>query len=365
MSRKQSGLAPRLIEWERVRRIATNVSARDRDSLLVAQDGLNERYARMVDRSGALIADYVGQPSPVGARSVHVFDRAAWIDANIANFELLFESIERINTQLHRNGTVGTRLLGEVNRLVLSGQMGVLMGFLARRVLGQYDLTLLGREPLTTGGRLYFVEPNIAGLQRRLGLDGSEFRLWISLHETTHAFEFEAHPWLRTHMNGLLTRYLDSVGADLLSSFGSSSGLVGFARRLGANLRQGGHMLEMLMSAEQRDVFRQLQALMCLVEGYSNHVMDAVGQHLLLSYGPMKRRFEERVRRRSATERLFARVTGLDLKLEQYALGERFVNEVVARRGIPFANRAWQSAWHLPTLDEVRAPERWIARIGR
>ena len=81
--------------------------------------------------------------------------------------------------------------------------MGVLLGYLARRVLGQYDLSLLGREP-RCAGRLYFVEPNIAGVQQELGLDDEDFRLWIALHETTHAFEFEAYPWVREYFNTML-----------------------------------------------------------------------------------------------------------------------------------------------------------------
>lgn len=366
-SRKQAGPAPRLIEWDRVRQVAHNLSNRDGAGRLVVRDGLVDRYREMVQRSGDLIARYVGKEFLSDASAVHVFDRSEWIDANIANFQLLFEPIEQIHDRLQLNGTVGTRLLGEVNRLVLSGQLGLLMGVLARRVLGQYDMALLGREPLPTGGKLYFVEPNIAGLQARLGLDANEFRMWISLHETTHAFEFEAHPWLRTHMNGLLSRYFDSISSDLLS-VERGGGLIGLLRRVGENtLRNGAterrHAVEMVMSPEQREIFRQLQALMCLIEGYSNHMMDHVGESLLDSYRIMKARFEQRLQHRTLGERLFAKVTGLEMKLEQYALGERFVNHVVASQGIDVMNRVWESAWHLPTIDEVREPDRWIRRI--
>jgi putative hydrolase len=103
---------------------------------------------------------------------------------------------------------------------------------------------------------------------------------------------------------------------------------------------------------------------MCLLEGYSNHVMDEVGRRLLPTYPRMKHLFDQRRQRRSVGEQLFAKLTGLDLKYEQYVLGERFVNEIVRSRGLTFANRVWSSAWHLPTLDEIREPARWIERIG-
>ena len=96
---------------------------------------------------------------------------------------------------------------------MLSGQMGLLLGYLGQRVLGQYDLSLLGREPVTEG-RLYFVEPNMASLVRRYHLPEEEFRAWIALHEVTHAFEFEGHPWAREYMNTLLTDYLRSLAED-------------------------------------------------------------------------------------------------------------------------------------------------------
>lgn len=136
------------------------------------------------------------------------------------------------------------------------------------------------------------------------------------------------------------------------------------AERVGSNLFRSSHALELVMNGRQREIFRQLQALMCLLEGYSNHVMDQVGRSLLVSYPTMKARFEDRLRHKSLGERIFAKLTGLDVKLEQYALGERFVNEVVRQRGISYANRAWTSPWHLPSLDEIRQPARWIERMA-
>jgi coenzyme F420 biosynthesis associated uncharacterized protein len=356
--RRAPGPPPSLIDWEKVRSLATLIARRDARSYADVRD----EYAEMVGRSQRIIAEYTRESLPVGTDHVYVFDRVQWLDANIAVFRELFEPVERINGSLLA-GRLGIGAFGDVNQIVLSTQMGLLLGYLSRRVLGQYDLALLGREPVTTG-RLYFVEPNIRQLEARLGLVPRDFRLWIALHETTHAYEFEAHPWLRDHMNGLLRRYFDALGEDIGNLRSDLRGLGNFARRIGGNLGQKGYAVELVMTPQQRAIFRALQALMCLLEGYSNHVMDAVGRDLLPSYQQMKERFESRLKKKSAAERLFAKLTGLDVKMEQYQLGERFVNEVVARVGVAGMNRVWRGPDALPTLEEVREPRRWIERVG-
>jgi coenzyme F420 biosynthesis associated uncharacterized protein len=359
-SRRRPTEAARLVDWERVRSIAAAIARRDPQADRYAE--LEPTYAAMVGRSQSIIADYTGEPLPLGTGNVHVFDRIAWLDANVANFKLLFEPLEAMSERFF--GGIGTRPFSDMNALLLSSQMGLLMGYLSRRVLGQYDLAVLGREPVTTG-RLYFVEPNIRFVERRLGLDPHDFRLWIALHETTHAYEFEAHTWLREHMNGLLQRYFLALGDDLVNLRTDLTGLTNLVKRVGANvMRRDGYAVELVMTAEQRAIFRSLQALMCLLEGYSNHVMDRVGRDILPSYDRMKSRFEDRLRRKGVAERLFAKLTGLDVKYEQYLLGERFVNEVVARAGVAGMNRVWRGPETLPTLEEIKQPARWLARVA-
>jgi putative hydrolase len=111
-------------------------------------------------------------------------------------------------------------------------------------------------------------------------------------------------------------------------------------------------------------LFSKLQALMSIIEGYSNYIMNAVGERLLPSYHMIKDRIEQRANNRSQIEKLFIKITGLALKMEQYRLGETFINEVVASRGIETANRIWEGPEFLPTLEELRNPQDWIARTS-
>ena len=361
-SRRLSAEPPRLIEWDRVRRIAEKVSRGDGVVALPASAELTDRYREMVRLSEGTIGRYLKQTLPLPLDRVEVFDRAQWVDANLVGFEVLFEPLEGMNRRALRVATVGTQVFGAVNQTILSGQLGILLGYLARRVLGQYDTALLGREPVTTG-RLYFVEPNIGMTQNRLGLDGNDFRTWIALHETTHAFEFEAHPWVRDYMNSLLREYIDTVGRDFGELAFGPGGLTGLAQRLVQNANRKGNAIEMLMTDDQREIFQKLQALMCLLEGYSNHVMDVVGSQVLDTYPLMKKRFETRNQSRPFVDQLFTKLTGLDMKLEQYVLGEKFVNAQVAAMGIDRFNRVWESPTTLPTLAEIYEPDRWRERV--
>jgi coenzyme F420 biosynthesis associated uncharacterized protein len=231
-------------------------------------------------------------------------------------------------------------------------QIAFLLAFLARKVLGQYDVSLLAAGP--PRGRLHFVEPNILSTAAALRIPRDDFRTFIALHEATHAFEFEAHPWLRPHFARLVADAIEHLAAE-------SGGLMGRLRE--AMSGGAGHWLERIMTPRQLAAFQRTQALMSLLEGYSNHVMNEAGARLLPNFAELHDRFERRGERRGTIERMILRLTGLDLKMEQYAAGERFVDAVLERRGRDFLNRVWERPEHLPTLDEIRDADRWVARM--
>ena len=346
-----------LIDWSLVRRMSVRAAQSDQAPVRNRMQARTE-YTEMVRQSEPLIARYLSVDLPEPIQRIHVVDRAEWLDANISNFAELFKFIEEIYEKHARAQTVGAQFASGVNQRLMSVQLGVLLGVLARKVLGQYDLSLLAPEP--TAGALYFVEPNIAKLQQGLGLNAHDFRLWIALHETTHAYEFEAYPWVREHFNGLLRRYFDQLNDQLTSLRG---GLGPLLQRIVENWGKGQHWMEMVLTPEQRKIFNELQAIMSLVEGYSNHIMNAIGKEILPNFEAIERRIEERKARRPVAEQLFNRITGMDLKLAQYAEGQRFVDAVVQQRGVEFSTRVWQRAENLPSLEEIRDPARWIARI--
>jgi coenzyme F420 biosynthesis associated uncharacterized protein len=363
-SRPRTALAPGrespLIDWEQARTIAVNMN---REGALTAPERsrLDTYYRDLVRRCVPIVSEYTGVELPSTLERTFAFDRVDWINANIVGFRQMLAPLEALNPEPEDQHTVATEMLSGVNRRIVSAELGVLLGYLARRVLGQYDLALLGREPVITG-KLYYVEPNIRATERALKLPGADFRMWLALHETTHAFEFEVHPWLRDYFNGLLEQYFELLrqDAELLKRRGVQ-GLGIFVDRY-RNRRPNGAWLEGLMTPEQRVIFDKMQATMCIVEGYSNHVMNAVGKQLLPTYAEIARKFELRQKQRTMAEQLFAQITGLNIKMEQYRLGEAFINRIVAERDHATARRVWQGPEFLPTMEEIRHPERWLAR---
>ena len=148
-------------------------------------------------------------------------------------------------------------------------------------------------------------------------------------------------------------------------SRGGSTGATALVARMVDNLRSGKSILEAVMNPQQQGYVAQMQALMSLVEGYSNHVMNAVGEKLMPHFDQIKGVLDSRQREQSNIERMFLKLTGLSMKMEQYRQGERFVNSVVKARGIQFAivrgrdpraSRPWRKCF---------SPTRWIARMQR
>ena len=344
----------RMIDWESVRQIAHRRLGDGAAPLPAAQRAEAEAFYRAtLLQIEPIVAEEIGSELPAALETPAVVDRLQWVDLNIATFRVLFERIEHTLLEAQTGpDTAGRAVSRWVNRTVGNQQLGLMLAFLGRKVLGQYDVSLLAAGP--TRGRLHFVEPNIVGTATAMHIPRDQFRTFIALHEATHAFEFEAHPWLRPYFSDLVGRTVEQLAAE-------SGGLMDRVREA---LQGGeGHWLERIMTPGQRETFNKTQALMSLLEGYSNHVMNAAGERILPNFTEIHDRFERRGERRGALERAIMRITGLDLKMEQYAAGERFADAVIRERGRAFLNRVWTAPEMLPSLDEIRAPADWIARI--
>ena len=232
----------------------------------------------------------------------------------------------------------------------------MLMGYVSRKVLGQYDLFLAPDDD----GLLYFIGPNVAGVEKRFGFDPRQFRLWLSLHEVAHRVQFGSVRWLRSHVVGQIDSYVSHMDLDPKRVMAALRRAVEEVRKRGA---RGADLIALLMTPQQRDVFEHLQALMSLLEGHGNFVMDRVGQGRVPSAPRMRKTLQER-RRASPIERQFQRVIGFDRKVRQYDVGERFVAHVVDRVGMEGFNRVWTDASTLPTLQEIAQPDRWVDRVS-
>ncbi|MEA2676212.1 MAG: hypothetical protein QOJ81_353 [Chloroflexota bacterium] len=348
-----------LVDWPRVEQLAVNrlrnvPGALPRAELHAAQDDYSRAMAAVVP----LLEARLGQPLPGVVERHEVVDRPGWARANIATFQGL---VDRIEPHLLAASGARSGLASDVarmaNRFVTTQQLGFLLGYMGGRVLGQYDVALLSAE--ATPGNLLFVEENIRATATALGVKPADFRTWIVLHEATHAFEFEANDWLRPYLRDHLERQLTGV-LDQARSI-QSDGIVGLVRRV---REAQDNPIAAFLSPEQRVLFEETQRVMSLLEGFSDWVMDEVGAQVLPDVAAIRARFEaRRAQRRGALDRFVARITGLDLKLEQYRRGERFVSGVAAEGGQVAINALWRGPASLPSEAELADPVAWVRRV--
>lgn len=340
-----------------------NVTA---DSLHALQLELSDA----VSRSEELVATASGIAAPPPVRW-GVVDRASWAEANIAGMSALIQPLaNRVGERVDKL-PLPVRL---AQRGIVSAEIGVLLGYISRRVLGQYDLLVPEVAPgskrvrrrgsrIPAGTALYFVGPNMIETARRHDFVSHEFSLWVALHEVTHRFQFAGVPWLRDRFFSLVESYMGTMDLD---ARGLASRLAGAAREVAARSvpPDQRHPMFLLASPEQRRTLEQLQALMTVVEGHGNFVMDLVGARVIPSFGRMRETFERRRAQPGPVQRAFNHLIGLEMKLRQYEVGQRFCEDVYRRGGAPAIEGLWASPEELPTLAELREPELWLRRVA-
>lgn len=326
-------------------------------------------FTRMGSRTDAETAAGGDTPPPV-----LVVDRAGWVRANVAGFrELLSPLLGKM--QERRTGGPGGAVLGAVGGKVTGVEVGMLLSFLASRVLGQYETFAPATRELPAssdgGGRLLLVAPNIVHVERELDVLPHDFRLWVCLHEETHRTQFTAVPWLRDHIQGEIQSFLSETDVDpstLLERLREAAQSLTGARPSGEEGEESGErsFVELVQTPAQREILNRLTAVMSLLEGHADYVMDGVGPEVVPSVAEIREKFQKR--RASGAGRLdqaLRKLLGLDAKLRQYRDGERFVRAVVDEVGMDGFNRVWTSPNTLPTKSEIAKPADWVARVHR
>jgi coenzyme F420 biosynthesis associated uncharacterized protein len=341
-----------MVDWALARRIAglatgqstEGVAPFDAAVLSAEMEGPVASYTRLA----------LASPTP----SAEVVSRADWAAVNLDTLSHILDPVgARLDDRLGFAGPLAGALRAAA-AATLAAEAGLVMGYLSTRVLGQYDVSLLGAE---TEPRLLFVGPNMAGAVRDLDVDADSFGRWICAHELTHVFQFQGVPWLREHMSGLLRRYVATLEVRIES--GSAGGLPSLPdpARLVEAFREGG-LAALVQSPEQRALMDEIQAAMSVIEGYSEHVMDAIAAEVIPGHEKLREAMDRRRRSRSAPQRIIERLLGFDVKLRQYELGKKFADAVADQAGIEGLNRVWSSPEALPTIDELQHPKSWLKR---
>jgi len=335
-----------MVDWNLARRIAETIA-----SAQATPDARPfERLAGPAAESERVVRAYTGLAPLAPLPLAEPVGRPAWIDANLLALRAVINpATERITTL--------TGPLRVAAGAVLAVEVGVISGFLATRVLGQYEFPVL--DPAAPA-RLLFVAPNLAGAAKGFDADPEELLRWVAFHETTHALQFGGVPWLRDHLAGMVRELLAGLELDRRKAFRLPT------RDLGAlvDAVREGDLAAFVIGPERKAVMERVQAFMAVLEGYAEHVMDAAGPELLPNLDALRAALNRRRRESSGLMRLLERLLGLDLKLRQYEQGKAFCDAVVARGGMAALNRVWESPERMPTLRELDDVPAWLARTA-
>ena len=345
------------VDWDLARRIGVKVASRQPFAESYLSDELIADFEEFTAEAEELVATETGLRSLTGAARGRVTDRPGWIDANLASFQrLLRPLLDKLDAKAPNSR------VAPVARRFAGAELGVMLGWMSTRVLGQYDLLVIEDEAPDEQDIVYYVGPNVVSLERRFAFPTREFRLWLALHEVTHRAQFTGIPWLREHFLGLVEQTLDSVDPDP-KRFIEAMRQVVEARKAGEDPLANGGVMALLASPAQRDVIEQISGMMSLLEGHGDITMDRAGADRI----PSAERFGRVLRNRRQSARgltkVLQRVIGLDAKIKQYAEGEAFIEAVEAEGGDELLERAWSSPEMLPSIAEIREPTLWIERI--
>ncbi len=312
-----------------------------------------------VARAGELVVAETGLTG-VGAPTVEVVSRADWTRRNLAFFSrLLGPAEERLAARFRETGPAG-KIASRASGRLVAAEMGALLGVMARRVLGQYELVLPSGEE-DNGDVVYLVGENVLSMERTHQFRPVEFRFWLALHECTHRMQFVGIPWLREYFLDLIQQLVATAQPEP-GRFGRLANELREAAAEGRPLVGEAGLLGLFASPDQRGLLDRVQALMSLLEGHGHVVMDRIGERVLVSQKRMSDTLKRR--RRDPRTAAFYRLTGLEMKLRQYELGERFVRGVEKAAGWGALEHAWRGPDQLPSKDEIEHPERWLARVG-
>jgi len=367
----------RLIDWDLATSTATRFAPRGPSvTRPQAFDAVRQLRLLAVEAQDH-VATFTGLTAPHPHAPAFVADRSAWIEGNVGGFQVVMQPLlDKMAAK--QAGKLGAPVVSVVGSRVTGMQVGLLLAYLSGKVLGQYELFLPPQDGQPRNGRLTLVAPNIVAAERQLDVDPRDFRLWVCVHEVTHRTQFTAVPWLRAHLH-------DEISAFLLASDLDPAAMLGRVRDVGEAVRDSrrrrrsvaesgvdgdGHtdglsFLEAVQNPEQRVILNRLTAVMTLLEGHGEYVMNGVGPSVIPTVEEIGAKFAERRRGQGPADRIVRKLFGLDMKARQYADGAAFVRAVVDRAGMAAFNRVWTSPNTLPTKAEIAKPELWMSRVLR
>ena len=344
------------VDWDLARRVAIRISERRPSSSSYHYATLAPDFERFTAQAEQLVAEETGLHSHMGVARGRVADRPMWIEANIDSFQRLLRPLAGKLAGKEKS------FLGEFGIKASGAEMGMLLGWMSGRVLGQYDLLIVEDENPEDQDMVYYVGPNVLALESKYGFPPEEFRLWLALHECTHRAQFTGVPWLRDHFLGLVNQTLDTVDPDPEILKEAVKRIVE-AKKNGEDPFAEGGIPNLLTTPKQRETISQISGMMSLLEGHGDVTMDRAGLDHIPSASYFAKTLRDRRNSAKGFSRIFQKIIGLEAKLNQYQAGEAFISAVESVGGQELLNRAWERPENLPSMEEIQLPDLWISRL--
>ena len=346
------------IDWALAETVAAKMAGQEPFANSYHRHGMDEDFERFTAEAQGFVEAETGFTSLAGPARARVVDRIDWVRANLASYgRLLRPVLDQLESKM-------TGPAGSLSGKIAGAELGALLGWMSSRVLGQYDLLVLEEEDPDEQDIVYYVGPNILSLEKRHSFPPAEFRLWVALHEVTHRTQFTGIPWLRPYFLELVSELMGMADPDPTRLF-TAAGRLAEGIRTGSNPLADGGVAALFASPEQRVVMDKVGGLMSLLEGHGDVVMDRAAMDRVPSADRFGRVLRARRAEMNVGAKLLQRLIGLEAKLAQYEQGEQFIAEVERVGGTELLNRAFEAPELLPTLEEIREPSTWIARVGR
>jgi coenzyme F420 biosynthesis associated uncharacterized protein len=347
-----------MIDWDLAVSAASRMAG---PGPMISRDQATAAVAELKDgahRSTPLVREFTGLVAEERTAPILVVDRRGWIQANADGFaQVLSPLVDRLQ---ERKGAPSP-LAEAVGSRVTGLEVGTLLGFMSSKVLGQFD-PFYAPPGAADAGRLLLVAPNIVHTENEMGVDPADFRLWVCLHEETHRVQFTAVPWMRDHIHAQIEELVGGIDVDP----GRVAQMLGEGvKRIGDVLRGDDDvsLLELFATARQREILDRVTAVMSLLEGHADVVMDGVGPEVIPTVGEIRRKFNERRKGAGYLDRVLRKLLGLDAKMAQYRNGAVFVRGAVDAVGMEGFNAVWAGPDNLPTRAEIGDPAAWVRRV--
>ncbi len=340
------------VDWDTAGQVATRFSGEYPLAGTYHERRFELQAPELVARASDMVSVETGLELP-GAPVVGVISRAEWVDTNIRSFGKLLEPLE---AKLADKDGFGSGIAAKV----MGTELGAVLGFMSKRVLGQYELVLPTGDR-DKGDSVLFVGANIMAMERQFEFRPSSFRFWVALHECAHRAQFTGVPWLRDYFLSLVERLVDSsdpepgrvvrIASDVRAALADGLDALGDTGLVG-----------LLASPEQRDVLDDVQALMSLLEGHGHVVMDRLGEREIVDVKRMSNVL--RARRKDPKSAAFMKLIGIEMKMKQYDDGAAFIKQVENQASWDALSMAWESPEALPTLAEIDDASLWLDRMA-